>query len=266
MWSKKSTKLARDSLAEFVSSHDVCRQDYLSKTFTGHEYFPLNAGASERKELLTATDLPLRLLLVYSLRSGFRKVGLGVRLVNVGELDRCHQETICKSGFASLSYCWGGEQSLQLNKVTHQLLTKGIDVSRLPRTLEDATKVTKEIGLKYLWVDVLCIMQDNPQEMAGEISRMPKYYGANTVTICAASADRSSSGFLNERSEAPCEYGPFQLRYTSPNGDGVFQLLREQVQEVQPISKRAWTLQESLLSRRLMIFSTKQLFWHCTQL
>jgi hypothetical protein len=98
-------KFTRDSLAECVSRHGVCRQNYSSKAFTANEHFNHNTGAWEQeKEILTATDLPLRLLLVYPLRSGIRKVGLGVQLVNVGELGRRHQETICKSGFASLSY------------------------------------------------------------------------------------------------------------------------------------------------------------------
>jgi hypothetical protein len=257
-------KFARESLVTCISSHEVCRQNYTSQAQSEQWiYDGRTVPPKDRKEILSASDLPTRLLAIYPLRHGLKRNGLGIQLVIVGQTGRSRQKAICASGFASLSYCWGGEQSFQLNASTQPVLEKGIDVKTLPKTLQDAIQVTKNIGLEYLWIDVLCVLQDSPLDVATEISRMPIYYGANTVTLCAASADRSSQGFLQERPEDSYEYGPFQIRYTTPKGKGYFQLFRERRMDVEPIASRAWTLQESLLSRRLLIFSSRQLFWHC---
>jgi hypothetical protein len=262
--SAKSMKFARESLAKCISSHDICRQNYRAQAQSNQTIHDNRTIPPEdKKEILTASDLPSRLLEIYPLRCGLKKTGLGVQLINVGEAGRSLQKTICKSGFVSLSYCWGGEQSFQLNRTTQAGLEKGVAATTLPKTLQDAIEVANNLALRYIWIDVLCILQDKPLDIATEIARMPIYYGANTVTLCAASADRVSQGFLAERSENSYDFGPFQIQYTTPKGHSFFQLFRERSMDVEPIAGRAWTLQESLLSRRLLIFSSRQLFWHC---
>lgn len=277
-------KFAHGSLRECVSTHEICRQNYS----TLDNLLFQNGVGNLKWEILNVSDLPTRLLMIYPLAYALRavqfiagsreaknwntcckwggnvgKAKLGVKLVEVGELGEPLRKTISKSGFASLSYCWGGQQSFQLDKDTRHLLAEGIEITQLPKTLQDAIRVSIRIGIDYIWIDAFCILQDDPEDKGQEIARMPLYYGANTVTICAASADKSSQGFLHKRPEQPYRYGPFQIRYTAPNGQGFFQLLQERSMDEEPISKRAWTLQESLLSRRLLIFSSRQLYWHC---
>jgi hypothetical protein len=144
----------------------------------------------------------------------------------------------------------------------------------LPKTLADAAWFTHQLGLGYLWVDALCIFQDDTDDKGREISRMGQYYGDATVTICAASADACSRGFLTTPplTEDPASYlfGPVALRAktTTEGALGTIQALREADyfnthRKREPIVQRGWTLQESLLSRRLLIFSSQHLYFSC---
>jgi hypothetical protein len=69
-------------------------------------------------------------------------------------------------------------------------------LEELAQTLRDAIDVTRKLGIRYLWVDALCIIQDNVTDKSREIERMGKVYKNATVTIAAASASRVSEGFL----------------------------------------------------------------------
>lgn len=64
--------------------------------------------------------------------------------------------------YAALSYCWGSlTQSIQLKEKTFSDLVNGLPVSDFPKTIIDAINITRKLGLKYLWVDALCIFQDS---------------------------------------------------------------------------------------------------------
>ena len=63
--------------------------------------------------------------------------------------------------YACLSYCWGTEKHAQTTRATLQQHIHGIEYEGLPRTIKDAIAVTKSLGLNYLWIDALCIIQDD---------------------------------------------------------------------------------------------------------
>lgn len=69
-------------------------------------------------------------------------------------------------------------------------------MAELPKTFQDAVIVTRGLGLRYLWIDSLCILQDSMVEMQQEIQKTASVYGNATVTISATSAINSTSGFL----------------------------------------------------------------------
>jgi hypothetical protein len=79
-------------------------------------------------------------------------------------------------------------------------LTK-IDFHILPNTIKDAITVTANIGLQYLWIDVLCIAQDNIEFKDSEIPKMANIYSTATVTILASRANGVHEGFLHRREE-----------------------------------------------------------------
>jgi hypothetical protein len=69
-----------------------------------------------------------------------------------------------KARYAALSYCWGGPQEVVAKEDTWVAMTQGITLSVLPKTIQDAVTVTRRLGLRYLWVDALCIKQDSKED------------------------------------------------------------------------------------------------------
>ncbi|KAJ3572746.1 hypothetical protein NPX13_g4943 [Xylaria arbuscula] len=208
-------------------------------------------------ENISAEELPTRLLHLDTSDNL-------IRLVNVALLSLGDKGRISRSGYASLSYCWGGPQPLCLTDDTIAQLTQGIDVSILPPTLRDAVTALSFLGLEYIWIDALCIKQDDDVDKELEISRMSLYYGHNTVTISAASAAACTEGFLASSSTSGTfAAGPFRIPLATPEGAGNVQLTQFTKPPAEPIASRGWTYQESLLSRRLVIFGSREVYWTC---
>lgn len=171
----------------------------------------------------------------------------------------------------SLSYCWGADQTMKATQGNFDKLTAGISLASLPKTLQDAIFITYLLGLEYIWIDALCIIQDDDDDKANEISRMHDIYKAAFVTLIAASASRSTEGFLQDKSgflsypRAP----KVSLRWRWSEdlvsdvvvckSDGSVPTLGS----TDPITSRAWTFQEHILSPRVIYFSETQIRWRC---
>ncbi|KUJ12463.1 HET-domain-containing protein [Mollisia scopiformis] len=197
------------------------------------------------------------------------------RLVDVGtsEDDNVHI-IIAKDNmrYLALSYCWGNNDSM---KLTSDMLTdwiEGIQFSLLPKTLKDAVMCTRQLGLRYLWVDRLCIIQDDEMDKAREIAAMPQIYSMAYLTISAASAKSSEDGFLKTRKETheAISLSWVELPYLSSKGaSGLVTLkLSESCEDfnwpnTRAIDSRAWTMQEQILSPRLLHFCTFHIVWKC---
>ncbi|KAK1700193.1 heterokaryon incompatibility protein-domain-containing protein [Colletotrichum godetiae] len=81
--------------------------------------------------------------------------------------------------YAALSYCWGGDQQLKTTRSTLAQILEAyleIDLAFLSATIQDAVRVAKRIGVNYLWVDSLCIVQDSPEDREVEMSKMASIY------------------------------------------------------------------------------------------
>ncbi|KAK4445689.1 HET-domain-containing protein, partial [Podospora aff. communis PSN243] len=152
--------------------------------------------------------------------------------------------------YAALSYCWGGPQAVSLTKRTASKMAEQIHLRSLPKTLRDAVFVTRQLGLRYLWVDALCIIQDSTEDKATQLALMARICKDSTVTIAAASAFSVEEGFLETRQPRPCTYPSFLLPFRG-------------WKDKRPINRRAWTLQERLLSPRLVNYGTRGLSWQC---
>lgn len=168
--------------------------------------------------------------------------------------------------FAALSYCWGGPQTLATTQTTAQDFTDGMLFSKFPKTLQDAIITTFKLNLRYLWIDCICIIQDDPDDVAREVSKMSQIFSEATVTISAASARSVHDGFLEPR--RPSVDPPLKLTAEITGGD-MGAIYMEQPQrykpEDDPISLRAWTLQEHVLSSRTLMYSSRELWWSCSK-
>lgn len=191
-----------------------------------------------------------------------------VKLIEIDEiLEKYAKLKYDAVEYVALSYCWGGDQ---LCRTTSGIVARrkdtGIDASELPQTLRDAIKLTKDIGLDYLWIDSLCIVQDDPADVSGELSKMADIYSGAYVTISAASARSCHEGFLQRRSPSELRKLIIGLPFLRPDGRlGRFYFYRPDYHNPQeePINERAWTLQEYLLSPRILIYGSWQLRWVC---
>lgn len=170
--------------------------------------------------------------------------------------------------WVALSYCWGGDQPVQTKKENLAQHYAGIAVNSIPKTLRDATFITQHLGHNYLWIDCLCICQNDDGDRDREILKMPDIYQGAIFTISAARARSCDIGFLHNKDS----FSPSVLLPASfiTNGDGFAQLADNQdiyfkKTLLEPIQKRAWAFQETLLSKRLLRFGTLDTSWDCAE-
>ncbi|KAK7928250.1 hypothetical protein PG985_005248 [Apiospora marii] len=165
--------------------------------------------------------------------------------------------------YLALSYCWGGEQTFVTTTQTLETMKNGFPTSEIPQTFRDAVRVTRSLGIRFLWIDALCILQDSPDDKSREIARMGHIYKNATATIMAAAAESASEGFLRGRlQETPnCE-----VSLTTPDGTSglvtICPLVWADLGSM-PLSKRAWCFQEHVLSSRHLHYMDKELLWQC---
>lgn len=160
-----------------------------------------------------------------------------------------------KALYAALSYVWGEDQ---LHKTTLQNIESYIsciDLQCIPRTIVDAVTVAHELGVRYLWVDAFCIIQDSSEDKAREISRMRTIVSNAYITIVAASANHVSEGFLHRRKPKPLVDLPFVCPDRSLGTMTISLPNLEPLTAAWPPDTRAWCLEERLLSQRLLLFS-----------
>ncbi|KAF2654018.1 HET-domain-containing protein, partial [Lophiostoma macrostomum CBS 122681] len=161
--------------------------------------------------------------------------------------------------YVALSYCWGGDQK---HKTTRQHMpTRTIASSELPKTIQDAVHVAWELGQKYLWVDSMCLIQDDEEDKAREMAQMPQIYNSAVVTILAASAERASDGFLHPRPEP--QVFQFSMQVGNEKAE-VYGLEADDFGFPTPLDRRGWCLQERVLSNRILVFDRRHIRFKCT--
>lgn len=170
--------------------------------------------------------------------------------------------------YAVLSYVWGLKQSYVLTNASIAEMHAGLDLSRLPRTISDAIEVARRLGFDYIWVDALCIIQDSPEDKAKELPLMADVYRESSISIVAASAASANEGFLNTPEPARFLLDPFEVDLGTVDGSPLALTFGHRIPykaSGDPISSRAWTLQERVLSPRLLIFSRSGVMWMCRE-
>lgn len=185
-----------------------------------------------------------------------------------------------KCRYVALSYVWGGASTVKLvqDNMINLMSKDGLRryMHELPQTIIDAIEVVRRLGVRYLWTDALCILQDSPQEAAEQISCMDRVYGSALATIVAAqgsNADAGLEGIRNldvpevaQRPERPRQVHQSaaevktDVAFIAPLMTTTYGL------EASPWNSRAWTFQERFLSRRLIIFTQGQMIWQCRKM
>ncbi|OQV02946.1 hypothetical protein CLAIMM_08057 [Cladophialophora immunda] len=170
-----------------------------------------------------------------------------------------------KAQYASLSYCWGSGDK-HVATTNSNLRDHSVALPRqLPKTISDAIQVCRKIGIRYLWIDALCIIQDDRSDMLDQIAKMGSIYKNSTLTIVAASAERVTDGFLSNAS--PNEPSTQLPIFIDDSTCGTVYLRMQDSHFIyssdEPVFQRAWTFQELLLSPRALIFDSSQITLKC---
>ncbi len=190
------------------------------------------------------------------------------------EDTRCRlRETLAEKGeYIALSYCWGAPQPERLLNANIVEYKDRIDIAKVPKTIQDAITVTRELGFSYLWVDSMCIIQDDEADEMSEISKMRDIYAQSSLTICASGAQTCNEGFIY----TACTPGTstrmpdIGVNYpcTLPDGSSGHVRLIERAEykpEAETLAWRGWTYQEELLPTSTVRFGAC-LSWECDQL
>ncbi|KAF7507693.1 hypothetical protein GJ744_010246 [Endocarpon pusillum] len=219
---------------------------------------------------------------------------LPTRIVEVIDDDNVRVVSGADSGtdfYITLSYRWGGPQHFSLTIDTLTDKHKGFGVSSLPAALKDAVTVTKALGIKFIWIDSLCIIQDSPDDKQKELPRMADYYRNSYLTITASTGKAANSFLISKRlctthpkPGIPKDLVPLGLLMSpifevTEQKDGESDIVGTQFTRdvidcvlvrtevpyflsMEPISTRGWTFQERVLSPRNLIFGGR-LVWQC---
>lgn len=225
--------LVRIRLYECIAAHPKCGQ---------------NTTGTEPK-------LPTRVLYVKDATS----YNNSVRLV---------QSCGATGAYCALSHCWGPVERQPIRTLAGNIQDhySGIRLTALPRTFQEAVFLTQRLGIHYLWIDSLCIQQDDEYDWRREAASMGPLYEQATLVIAAAGSEDSTGGlFICERSSEITLKLPYPGNGTKDGGSFNFAFRRSPMglRVNSPLQERAWALQESYLARRIVLFGDHGVDWRC---
>ncbi|EPE31281.1 hypothetical protein GLAREA_12584 [Glarea lozoyensis ATCC 20868] len=179
-----------------------------------------------------------------------------------------------KGYYTALSHCWGGLIQCRTTKGNYSERLDGISVSSLPQSFQDAVTVTRSLEVRYLWIDALCIIQDDIDDWETISGDMAAIYRNAYLVIGADMSENCHEGFLNswEPGKYPTGPGKPVAYITDEKATLYWRTLQHEFKPCsvfadrhrrQKIAERVWTFQEHLLSTRMIHFADTELVWEC---
>ncbi|KAI8633581.1 HET-domain-containing protein [Xylariaceae sp. FL1651] len=188
------------------------------------------------------------------------------RILNLRNDQIVLQEDAEPSTYACLSHCWGPSQSpIKTLSSTLNKFKRDIPWRSLSKTFQDAVDICRRLGINYLWIDSLCIIQDSDEDWAEESVKMADIYANAFLTIAATKSRDGSGGCYSERDPTYVNCGTVitdsvyirgqMPRFGSQDG-------RKAVEDW-PLLLRGWVYQEMSLSSRVVHFGNQEVVWQC---
>lgn len=183
-----------------------------------------------------------------------------------------HDVRLSDLRYAALSYVWGGPQrTVLLTTNSNQLHTPGSLSGNVSATIDDALKLAGDLGVKYLWVDALNIVQDDDADKAAQISQMGNIYAQSHFTIVAAAGNDAEGGLPGVRIPRTQAQEEVYVDLPGPGRSPVSLMTRltptpgsfRNYTKETTWASRGWTLQERALTRRAIFVTKGQLLWAC---
>lgn len=189
--------------------------------------------------------------------------GQKLRLIDVHKMSLVEELASCR--YVALSYVWGRDavQTMTVNANSQDAYIEGaFEHTPLGQTIGAAIELCKALDVDYLWVDRLCIIQDNFEDKDHLIRNMDSIFGNSVLTICAASGSDSNAGLPGF-----CPKERKIDQYIERIADMDLMALWTPEEHIQKSlwNTRAWIFQERLLTRRAMIFTSDRVFFQCRQ-
>ncbi|KAK1251748.1 hypothetical protein MKX07_007227 [Trichoderma sp. CBMAI-0711] len=228
-------------------------------------------GKGEEKAALQTFYRPTRLICVES-----RKASGLIRLVESGDGDKDEKP----QPYLALSYCWGRKApSLVTTKSNYAHLKCSIPINSLPKLYRDAVRLAQVLGVKYIWIDALCIIQDDLDDWERESQMMADIFRNSLVTVIPLRAASTDEGFLERNPNIQVLYhsdewnvsGSFFVRHMPFSYENAESAIRNGPSfSDRPVSlelqnsvwqTRGWTFQEDMFSIRKLYFGELMMYW-----
>ncbi|KAI1300819.1 heterokaryon incompatibility protein-domain-containing protein [Xylaria venustula] len=209
----------------------------------------------------------------HTLCNNRRSTPLPNRVVNVGEAG-CNQIKLYETEnepakYICLSHCWGPAQLIKTTAATLQQHKDGIAWADLSTTFQHAITFARKLGIQYIWIDSLCIIQDSEADWRAESSRMADIYENAHITLAATKSGSGAGGCF---SIALPERKAYELRCDDDDGTPHSIYVRRNLHDDynvgpnnNPLLRRGWVFQERLLSPRVLHFGAQELYWECME-
>ncbi|UKZ87052.1 uncharacterized protein TrAFT101_002865 [Trichoderma asperellum] len=229
-------------------------------------------GSKEEKASLKALFRPTRLLHV----GGRKESGL-IRLVETHGYPNMDEKP---QQYLALSYCWGKDgPSLKTTKSNYAHLQKSISYSAMPKAYQDTVCVARALGVKYIWIDALCIIQDDRGDWEKESRMMAEIFQNSLTTVILLRTASCNEGFLERNPSIKINYqnrqwnvrGSFFLRHmpfsyldaeSAIRGEPSFSNRPVSLElRHSPWQTRGWTFQEDMFSMRKLYFGQLMMYW-----
>ncbi|OTA77138.1 hypothetical protein M434DRAFT_255034 [Hypoxylon sp. CO27-5] len=194
---------------------------------------------------------------------------LPTRVVDVGRHDgriKLIEGNGRTQRYLCLSHCWGKQQIITTTRSTLAERMQEIHTEDLSRTFAEAIHMTRRFEVDYIWIDSLCIIQDDLEDWERESARMASIYRNAYLTIAATQSSDGNGGLFSKTPD-------FEVFGVTPEGEDYYLVFRERIDHDLsmdggtlhfPLMSRAWVYQERMLSRRVLHFGYYELFWECS--
>ena len=182
--------------------------------------------------------------------------------------------------YVTLSHCWGYHPTVAWGRHPAITLTNDLldafymdvplfgNTSPESLTFKHAVRVVRDLGYQYLWIDALCINQDDPEEKALQISIMDDIYSNAAFNVSATASSSGSGGLIH--SKHPLSTEPVRSSIRLPSGEEGEMIIyanrwRQEIDEGS-VNSRAWVFQERILAPHVVHFTRDQIFWECASM
>jgi len=197
---------------------------------------------------------------------------LPTRLLEIGNnkvLLRSSTGLSPETCYVTLSHCWGGLAITCLTKSCFSAFTEVFfPIDQLTPTFTQAISFCEKLGIRYIWIDSLCIVQDSYEDWLTESNRMWQVYSNSYCNLAATASTDGHGGLFRQRDPDSLFQCKVHVEWDGfASGDYYCSYQYEWNKEVEkaPLNKRGWVLQERLLAPRVLHFGDQQLYWECKE-